>query len=149
MIYLGENDAHKVALEVKQKDRFEYYEVELCRVALPHLPIRDKVIRDLKLSKQELVGYFQEGTKLTGIAAFKLASLWTSYREGYQVLYGKIRSCGIGRNFKTHLRDVLHASEQPRLTFKLQHTPSDIVPSKEHPGAFEINRIASFSVLIL
>jgi hypothetical protein len=139
VIEKGVNEA-----SVIHRDLGGYYDVELCRISLPHLPITDKVLRELKLKTSELVCHFSRGGKLiNSLCAFKLSHLYPTYRDGQQCLRGKIRSCGVGTNLATHLREMHGIGS---VTFILHH---DMMHATTHHNALEINKIHGFSLDIL
>lgn len=139
MIKLGYNVAETLIAEKG------YYNVELCSIALPHLPISNKLLSELKLTKHELVCHFSRGGKvLNSLCAFKLAKVWPVYHDNHQILRGMVRSCGVGQNLATYLKN--ERQPQDLVRFRLH---ADVILSSLFNKASEITQINGFSLDIV
>jgi len=120
-------------------DKDGCYHVELSRIMLPHLPVSRQVLAALKLGKQELTGHFY-ADRFGEYPGFKVINVTTHFHnDGYQIIRGKVRSVGIGRNLASHLREDRPAE----LRFMLR---GHIGSHEDYLGAFEIKSIVQWTL---
>jgi hypothetical protein len=133
MILEGVNQAKDLIL-----DRDGCYNVELSRIALPHLPVSRSVIGSMKLGKQDLLGHFIT-ERLVKYPAFKVVAVTAMYRDGVQVIRGKIRSNGVGMNLSNFIKE--HRPAEVRFMLR-----GKIGSSDNYPDAFEIKNIDGWTL---